>query len=74
MRGIKKRLAELTATILNSGHLSEEEYNSFTAELKTLKELIATHKALATFEEDFGEDGEASESRQKRVSDSTWDG
>lgn len=71
MKRIEKRLKELTDVILNGGDLPEETYVKSVAELKALRELIATKKALASYVEDYGDDDE-NEPRQKRTSDTEW--
>lgn len=72
MKAIRKKLAQVEKAIL-SDELTKDEYDAYTAELKTLKELIATKKAMASYEEDYGEaDDEASNSKNKRVSNQEW--
>lgn len=74
MKAIRAKLKEVEKALLQRTSLSQEEYDAYTSELKSLKELIAVKKALASYEQDFGdaidEDGAP---RQKRVSESTWD-
>lgn len=71
MKRIRKRLKELTDKLLGSKSLTQEECEAAQSELKTLRELIQTHKALSAYENDYG-DGD-DEPKQKRVSDEKWD-
>ncbi len=71
MKRVKERLKKLTDEILGRDALSEEEFKEKQEELKTLRELIATHKAMAAYENDYG-DGD-DEPRQKRTSETKWD-
>lgn len=72
MKRIKERLKALTAAILNAQGASKEDFDAYTAELKTLRELIATHKALDSYVEDYGDEDDGAEPRQKRTSDTEW--
>ena len=72
MKRIRERLKTLTAAILNAQGASKEDFDAYTAELKTLRELIATHKALDAYVEDYGDDDDGAEPRQKRTSDTEW--
>lgn len=72
MKRIKERLKVLTAAILNAQGASKEDFDAYTAELKTLRELIATHKALDSYVEDYGDEDDGAEPRQKRTSDTEW--
>lgn len=72
MKRIKERLKALTAAILNAQGASKDDFDAYTAELKTLRELIATHKALDSYVEDYGDDDDGAEPRQKRTSDTEW--
>ena len=71
MKRVEKRIKELSNVILGGG-ASEEDYAKSVAELKALRELIATKKALAAYVEDYGDDNDDSEPRQKRTSDTEW--
>lgn len=75
MKAIRAKLKEVEKALLQRTSLSQEEYDAYTSELKSLKELIAVKKALASYEQDFGDaiDDEDGAPRQKRVSESTWD-
>lgn len=74
MKAIRAKLKEVEKALLQRASLSQEEYDAYTSELKSLKELIAVKKALASYEQDFGDmtddDGMP---KQKRVSESEWD-
>lgn len=75
MKAIRAKLKEVEKAVLRKDVLSQEEYDAYTSELKTLKELIAVKKAMASYEQDFGDaiDDEDGAPRQKRVSESAWD-
>lgn len=75
MKAIRAKLKEVEKAVLRKDLLSQEEYDAYTSELKTLKELIAVKKAMASYEQDFGDaiDDEDGVPRQKRVSESAWD-
>lgn len=53
MKKIQKRLQDLTAMILNHEDPTSDECAAYCAELKMLRELIATWKALNGYEGDL---------------------
>lgn len=71
MKKIKKRLDDLTRLILEAKDPTSEECATYAAELKMLRELIATWKAFGTVE-DFVFDDDT-EAREKRTADGSWD-
>lgn len=77
MKRIAARLKKLTQSILNETCSSPEEYKAYQEELKTLRELIATHKAYEAYKEDYGvidddDDEEATSSKRQRVSGASF--
>lgn len=68
---IQKRLKAITAKLLGETALSEDELRAYSQELKSLRELIATWRALDSAA-DLGMDDE-SPSPQQRKSDQSWD-
>lgn len=77
MKRIAARLKKLTQSILNETCSSPEEYKSYQEELKTLRELIATHKAYEAYKEDYGvvddDEDDDSVSKKRRVSGASFD-
>jgi len=74
MKRVRKRLSELTNEILSGKALPKEVCDAHQSELKMLRELVATHKAVSAYEEEYGDEFEESgETKQKRTSDSQWD-
>lgn len=76
MKRIKKRLEELTETVLN-GAVDVETFERTTDELKAIRELINTRKAYNAFVDSYGEDDSEddpdSSPKQKRVSTAKFD-
>lgn len=76
MKRIKKRLEELTETVLN-GAVDVETFERTTDELKAIRELINTRKAYNAFVDNYGEDDSEDEAdastKQKRVSTAQFD-
>lgn len=75
MKRVAKRLKEVTEALLKEKNASPETYKSYTEELRALRELVATHKAVASYREDFGDDlddEEVREPKDKRTSDTEW--
>lgn len=72
MKKIQKRLQDLTATILNHEDSTSEECAAYCAELKMLRELIATWKALNGYEGDLDPDADPGD-RPERKSTQVWE-
>ena len=72
MKKIQKRLQDLTATILNHEDPTSEECAACCAELKMLRELIATWKALNGYEGDLDPDADPGD-RPERKSTQVWE-
>lgn len=72
MKKIQKRLQDLTATILNHEDPTSEECAAYCAELKMLRELIATWKALNGYEGDLDPDVDPGD-RPERKSTQVWE-
>lgn len=73
IKKIRKRLDVISKEILDNPGMPADDYSSLQAELKTLRELIATHKAAASYEEDYGSDDDSGMAGTKRTSDAAWD-
>lgn len=77
MKRVRQRLKEVTERVLNAKNVTPEEYKTYQEELKTLRELVSTHKALNAYIEDYGDteddDLDAPSGRNKRVSLTEWD-
>lgn len=71
MKKIQKRLNDLTRLILEAKDPTSEECAAYIAELKMLRELIATWKAFGTAE-DFVFDDET-ETYEKRTAAGSWE-
>lgn len=71
MKKIKKRLDDLTRLILEAKDPASDECAAFVAELKMLRELIATWKAFGSVD-DFAFDDDA-EVREKRTASGSWE-
>ena len=69
MKRIHARLVKLTKQILDETTATPEEYKAYQEELKTLRELISTHKAYKAYAEDYGlEEDDDTPTRPKQVS------
>lgn len=73
MKRVRQRLKELTDKLLDATNATPDEYKTYQEELKALRELIATRKALDSYIEDYGEDSDEPTERAKRVSETEWD-
>lgn len=72
MKKIQKRLQDLTTTILLHEDPTSEECAAYCAELKMLRELIATWKALNGYEGDLDPDADPGD-RPERKSTQVWE-
>lgn len=77
MQRVAKRLKQLTDALLKDKNATPEEYKAYTEELRAIRELVATHKAVASYREEFGdeldEDDVASGTpKDKRKSTTKW--
>lgn len=72
MKKIQKRLQDLTAMILGHEGPTPEECAAYCAELKMLRELIATWKALNGYEGDIDPDADPGD-RPERKSTQVWE-
>lgn len=69
---VRKRLTQLTELLLSETSVDVEIFKAYQEELKALRELIATWKALEAFDEAYGEEDEPSD-KPKRESTTAWD-
>lgn len=75
MKRIRKRLDELTSTILDQA-CDEETLHGAQEELKALRELINTRKAYNAYVDAFGDDDDVDDDnapREKRTSNTKFD-
>lgn len=77
MQRVAKRLKQLTEALLKEKNADPETYKAYTEELRAIRELVATHKAVASYREEFGDDFEDDDSlgtpKDKRKSTTKWD-
>lgn len=77
MQRVAKRLKELTNALLKDKNATPEEYKAYTEELRAIRELVATHKAVASYREEFGDeldedDAVSGTPKDKRTSTTQW--
>lgn len=78
MQRVAKRLKQLTEALLKDKNATPEDYKAYTEELRAIRELVATHKAVASYREEFGdelddEDIAVGTPKDKRKSNTKWD-
>lgn len=72
MKKVQKRLQELTTMILNHEDPTSDECAAYIAELKLLRELIATWKAFNGYEGDLDPSADPGD-RPERKSTQMWE-
>ncbi|MBQ5596364.1 MAG: hypothetical protein IIU75_04735 [Rikenellaceae bacterium] len=77
MQRVAKRLKQLTEALLKEKNADPETYKAYTEELRAIRELVATHKAVASYREEFGDDFDEDDvasgtPKDKRKSTTQW--
>lgn len=77
MQRVAKRLKQLTDALLKDKNATPEDYKAYTEELRAIRELVATHKAVASYREEFGDELDEDDvvsgtPKDKRKSTTKW--